>query len=120
MSGEMHQVSDLDRDILHLLARGWHTTDHVKSGGILSAEEIAGQTTAGVDEVTERLVFLETMGYVINEANFGGDPTLAHMGIDRGAAELKRLEPRYHVSEHGMRMALAEATTDVLSTERQE
>ena len=118
MSGEMHQVSDLDRDILHLLAKGWHTTEQAKSEGILSGEEIATRVGVDLETVRGRLVFLETMGYVVNEQNFGGDPTLTLKGIDVGEGAGTQLEPRYHVSEHGMRMTLSEAITDDLTTEQ--
>jgi DNA-binding Lrp family transcriptional regulator len=118
MSGELNQMSDLDREILRLLAKGWHTTDHAKSSGILSDEEIAERLGAGVDAVHDRLMFLETMGYVMNEENFGADPTMTYRGIVQGETDIRHPNARYHVSEHGMRMVLSDATTDDVAPEQ--
>lgn len=118
MPGEIEQLSELDRRILRLLAKGWHTLEHAKSDGILTSEEIAQRLAAHPEEVLARLTFLETMGYVLNEENFGGDPTMTHRGISQHATEIHDLDRRYHVSEHGMRMTLADAIASDTSSER--
>lgn len=87
------------------------------SGGIARLSEVDGLGSPD-ESVRERLVFLESMGYVVNPENFGGDLTLTHRGIGQGVTELHRLAERYHVSELGMRMALSDAVTEGLPGEQ--
>lgn len=112
MSSEIHTLSDESRRILHVLMQGMLTTDDVKSDGYLTRDEVAAVAGLPAHVAGEALLTLETLGYVINQAWDGADPTLDYKGIAQPNVEGTR-EPwtyrRYSISEHGKRLVLAQA-----------
>jgi predicted ArsR family transcriptional regulator len=119
VSSEMHQLESLDQSILRLLMEGWQTTEYAKTGGLLSPEEIAGQVGLPVEGVRERLILLETLGYITNEQNYGADPTVTYKRIDHDRERAPLPEARYHISEAGKRMVLADVLRDGPPSEAQ-
>jgi hypothetical protein len=107
MPSEINQMNDLDRSILDLLMQGWQTTDYAKTAGLLTAQQIASHIAVPIDDVIERLILLETLGYITNAQNYGEDPTVAYKGIEEGRPTEQVHEGRYHISENGKRLVLA-------------
>jgi hypothetical protein len=119
MSSEIHRLEELDRVILRLLMDGWQTTEYAKSHGFLSPEQIAAQVALPVEGVAERLILMETLGYIINEQNYGSDPTVTYKRIDHDRDAAPFPEPRYHISDTGKRMVVAEWASEQPAPEAQ-
>ncbi len=109
MSSEIHTMSDLHRDILHLLMAGWQTMDPAKEAGNISLHDLAMHYQMEPEDLRRELALLEAMGYVDNVHSMGRDQTMSYHGIKQESVRREDLDnPSYFITENGKRLVVAD------------
>jgi DNA-binding transcriptional regulator YhcF (GntR family) len=120
MASEVHRLDEVHRQILRRLMAGAMTNDDVKPEATVPLDQLADEFNLHPEQLREAMLLLETLGYVHNLQERGGDPTMeyknieAHSGRSDDLAQDAQLEvnPTYRITEWGQRLVAAEMMSE--------
>ncbi len=113
MSSEINTMSELHRNVLHLLMAGWQTMDQAKQAGIIPLRDLAEHFGLPPEEMRRELALLEAQGYVDNVHSMGMDQTQYYKGIEQESVRRHDPDnPTYFISENGKRLVIVDTVSD--------